>query len=451
MKAFFSRLHYFAVLFLLGLCLLAVTGEGIYYVVTNHTSRTYFYPQWSLALLSGGLIFLVPFLYVLSFWLNKTRRIWIQAYCVLFYLAVFAVDFHNFTRLASSIGFDELIRRLSFAPELYFRFPWYFYSTVGARFFVALAGLVTFWAVFRASTIPAPAGPRGLRSVSISVVRAFALQALVFTISASVLGHAFVRFTVEGSSAGYLSIRSTGIFSKVTTFSKGSRQVVVYPTIHVAEKEFYDSLTKRFDDQDGVTLLEGVRMKKIEKGMNYRKIASALGVAHQGDDFLDDCSKGDRRSHSQFQCKGRMVYFYADINFEELLPRTQELVKKLAKSSTGQNIVDGFVGNYTGTGQLDNRLIVDEMMNRREERLFSAFSNVEEHYKLFVMPWGAAHAHGIAKRLKGMGYEATEQEFVKVLDMSSMLRPVLGGRPSYKPSYGETNDYYATKLSLKEI
>jgi hypothetical protein len=395
-------------------------------------------PEWMLHSLQGAAytsLALSLFLFFSGFAYRGTQR-WAMQAMWWWQVVQLAASLHGFSGLSRAVGTHELMQIQNFPSVMFYRSPEFYgfclWSTVASTIITAFALWVfqkrePSWNNWQGKWLS-----RGMffGAVRHSVV-ACACCAFVF--------ESFLTLAVEGGTSGGLVVKQEGVFSRVITYTKGDHKVVVVPMIHIGDREFYELTVDRFASSKGLTLLEGVSGGGTElKKLNHRDIASAVGVSAQSDEMLKGC-KPSHATTEGFLCTGKkMRYEFADLDFKDFKPITQAYLKNIGEKGAFGDIA----GEMAAMTSPSAFLIGWDIEDNREDRLFREFDQKGKDENLVVIPWGAAHAFRIGKRLEDRGFKAESADFVRVISFRSLLKALVGVKPAKaekksKPTLGK--------------
>lgn len=385
-------------------------------------------PEWMLGALQFAAYASITFsamLFGCGFWFRGTQRRAAQAMWW-WQLVQLGLSLHAFTVLSDVVGTHELMQIQNYPSMMFYRSPGFYSFCVWNGVASTMVTLVAFW-FFRLRE-PEWSEPgawfawRTMRGLAWGAVKQGVMAAFCFAF----VVHAFLTLAVEGGTSGGLLVKREGVFSRLVTYRKGNRKVVVVPMIHIGDREFYSLTVDRFAALSGLTLLEGVSGggKELKK-LSHRDIASAIGVSAQSDEMLKGC-KPTHATTEGFLCDGKkMRYEYADLDFRDFKPVTQEYLKGIGTNGAFGDIA-GEMKTMTSPGGF---LIGWDIEDNREERLFREFDQKSLEQPLVVIPWGAAHSFRIGRRLEDRGFKAESTELVRVISFREIFKALIGLKP----------------------
>jgi len=382
-------------------------------------------PEWMPGALQFAAYASITFsalLYGCGFWFRGFQRWAVQALWW-WQLVQLGLSLRALTTLSSAVGIHELMQIQNYPSMMFYRSPAFYSFCLWNGVASTLVTLMAFY-FFRLRD-PEWSEPRAwfawpaIRSFAGSAVK----QGAVAAVGLGFVAHAFLTFAVEGGTSGGLVVKREGIFSRLVTYRKGERRVVVVPMIHIGDREFYRLTEDRFAAMPGLTLLEGVSGggKELKK-LNHRDIASAVGVSAQSDEMLRGCKPRHATSEG-FLCAGKeMRYEFADLDFKDFKPVTQEYLRGIGTSGAFGNIA-GEIQLMTSPGGF---LISWDIEDNREERLFREFDRKSGRQPLVVIPWGAAHSFRISRLLEDRGFRVESTQLVRVISFREILKALVG-------------------------
>ena len=151
------------------------------------------------------------------------------------------------------------------------------------------------------------------------------------------------KLATDTSTDFFLELQLNGIYTNITTYenSNTKKKVIYMPMIHLAEREFYENLSKEHKLNGSVYLLEGVKDNQNLFTEEWPTIAIAkrAELEVQSIDNLDKCEVTKKMYKDEYlsKCKKNIYYLNADVDISEFDERTIKHLKYLSKISK-----DGF-------------------------------------------------------------------------------------------------------------
>jgi hypothetical protein len=216
---------------------------------------------------------------------------------------------------------------------------------------------------------------------------------------------------VNHLSEGFLSVRPAGFTVQVRKYVRGDgKSVELVPMAHVAQAEFYRSLSESFPD-DALILMEGVtdNQNLLTNKITYKRMARSLGLSEQQKEFKP--------------VRTRIVP--ADVDVDQFTPNTigfLNVVMLVHARGLNPETLMALI-QYTPPAHFEEQLFGDLLHKRNRHLLEEIHSRLPESDHLIV-PWGVAHMPEVAREIQRSGFHLQEtREFVAIRFGSGRKRP----------------------------
>lgn len=248
----------------------------------------------------------------------------------------------------------------------------------------------------------------GSRLVKFILANIFIFPVLLFLILFSLTSN-----VIEESSAGFVRLKPDGLYMIERTYSQKNKQIQMMGMIHLAQSQYYTELVAAIPQQKTLILLEGVsdRNELLKEQFSYSKIADLMGLTSQKASHFQGrlISKEslNRRSANE---KLAVDLLPADIDLNRFDPLTIKVLNALAKNVlNAENPLAGYVA-FSRWGEQNlpenfDRMIMDDLLSKRNRHLISYFPAALKKYDNLVIPWGALHMKELEQAVLERGFE----------------------------------------------
>ncbi len=226
---------------------------------------------------------------------------------------------------------------------------------------------------------------------------------------------------VDHFSEGFLALRPVGLTVQVRKYVRNDGKTIqLVPMSHVGEPDFYQTLAQSFPT-NAIILMEGVSDNRnlITNKINYQRMATALGVAEQ---------------HEEFRPRGELVR--ADVDVEAFTPNTiAGLNLAMLIHSEGLNAGTALQLMQFSPPHFEEQLF-DDLLRKRNRHLLEEIQARLAASDHLIVPWGAAHMPEIAREIQKAGFRLDEtQEYVAIRFRSAdkKIKRAAAGADSGKP------------------
>jgi hypothetical protein len=208
--------------------------------------------------------------------------------------------------------------------------------------------------------------------------------------------------TVEHLAAGFLRIRSSGVYTETRVYDFKGARLYLLPSVHVASSGFYENLVKQVPSENSVILPEGVtdRNHLLPRGIDHATTAKSVGLTPQPQ--LTEIKKIAIRP-----CDG---------DVSDFSPKTLTVLRFFGE------LIDAFTKHDSATlvrmlsqsPEMDLDALRKDILDGRNARVIAGIENAVSEYQHIAVPWGAAHMAGIEKELLRKGARTLHSERVRV-------------------------------------
>jgi uncharacterized protein YbaP (TraB family) len=156
-----------------------------------------------------------------------------------------------------------------------------------------------------------------------------------------------------------------------------------------------------------MVLMEGVSDRKhlLTNGISYKKVAAALGVAEQ---------------HEEFMPQGKLVR--ADVDVDQFATNTIRFLNLVmgvhSKGVTAETMLN--LSEVSPPGF--EKQLFDDLLTKRNQHVFSEIQARLKQSDHLIVPWGAAHIPGIAREIQDAGFRLQETREFKVVQFHFLGR-----------------------------
>ena len=233
-----------------------------------------------------------------------------------------------------------------------------------------------------------------LRGASVALALPFALAVYAWVGAASALDH---------YTAGYMHLRSDGIWSTQRTLARGDQRIVLVGMIHVGQSDFYADVLDGLPS-DAVILAEGVSDSEGLLGeLRYASVADTFGLSEQAEAF--PVHEGDVEGVDDSEPD----VVSADVDASEFTEDTRDVLVALGRLLAADSVPaqlaawSSYEAALSGPGV--PAMVWHDILELRNERLLEHVDAELESHSLLVIPWGALHLAAIDSALRERGFE----------------------------------------------
>jgi hypothetical protein len=217
-----------------------------------------------------------------------------------------------------------------------------------------------------------------------------------------VYGLVCVSLAVSHFTDGFMALGPRGLTVEVRKYVRNDGKTIrLYPMAHVADAAFYHNVSQSFPT-NSIVLLEGVtdHQNLLSNGITYKRMAKALGLGEQHNDFKP--------------AQGNLVR--ADVDTSQFAKSTIDLLNLVmqlhAKGWKVETLLQ--LMQYSQPPQVQEQLM-DDLLTMRNKHLLEEIQTRLSQTENIVVPWGAAHMPVIAKEIQKSGFHLDEsQKFVVI-------------------------------------
>lgn len=231
------------------------------------------------------------------------------------------------------------------------------------------------------------------------------------------LNIATVVSMLMGATKGFLAFDGTNIQSIEKIYAKNGKIVHLIPMIHVGSETFYKEINEISNDKKTLFLLEGVSdVKNLMEPLNYRGVASQIGLESQQDHFNPPDGK---------HLKKNIFYQTTDVDASDLSKETRDFINKISKIMNEKSFFELVVNGNDLLPSLDGTAsIAMDVVTKRNAKVFEHLKKQEKTFEEFYIPWGAAHLPEMERELLKMGYTQTavkERSVISIMELANKL------------------------------
>ena len=135
------------------------------------------------------------------------------------------------------------------------------------------------------------------------------------------------------------------------------------------------------------------------------RLATALGLGSQAESsFTEQAAKG-------LSGEGELEYRHADIDFDDLDPRTVRWLDALAgllNSRDFREVVQRYEAAQP-TLESNMEIVMADILHKRNRHLLEAMRSALEDHPVIIVPWGAMHMPELQREILQWGFEETSR------------------------------------------
>lgn len=237
-----------------------------------------------------------------------------------------------------------------------------------------------------------------------------------------------VLMVVQQETGGFLHVNTQGVhvLDRVLVNNKQQRTRLV-AMVHVGDGPAYYKILHAFAAPETLVLAEGVSVPR--SGGVGAEVSATTTAKWQG--FVSQPSMFDITGARPLPDTGVSDRAWvdvvnADIAFNDLSQNTQTWIQNLQDSLGGQGlhnlplekVLELF---FQGNEITDD--VLDELVNKRNAVVLTAFADYANQYEHIVIPWGAMHMPGLADELSASGYRTESEQWHRLLSWAVLVTP----------------------------
>jgi hypothetical protein len=243
----------------------------------------------------------------------------------------------------------------------------------------------------------------------------------VFILLPVVLIYLFVCFAglVSHYTEGFMTLHPGGFTVNAKKYVRADGKTIqLFPMSHIAEGNFYQEISETFPT-NSLILMEGVtdEHQLLKHGINYKKMASALGLSEQHEKFAPT--------------RGEIVP--ADIDVSQFTTNTLDLLNVVTlihsrglDATTLQTLMQ-----FSFAPDLQHYLF-DDLLKKRNRHLLEQIQSHLPETEHLVVPWGVAHMPEIAREIQKFGFNLEATKEYEVIRFHGIRHPLAEPKPSEK-------------------
>jgi hypothetical protein len=215
---------------------------------------------------------------------------------------------------------------------------------------------------------------------------------------------------VSHLSHGFIHLGLRGISTEARTYVYEDKQILLLPTVHIAQPAFYKRLVAPLPVESTVVIPEGVTDKQelLKEPLDYSKVAQRMGLEVQDNQII----------------VAQRNTALCDVDVSEFSPGTIDYLRACVKVgkywSSGKRMMALQASTFAAEPDLD--LLWKDLLDMRNQRVTACITDCLQRYDTIVIPWGAAHMPGIQRTILGWGGTISERRRVPVWDWSRQKR-----------------------------
>lgn len=201
---------------------------------------------------------------------------------------------------------------------------------------------------------------------------------------------------------GFMALRPGGLSVQMRKYVRNDGKTIqLFPMSHVADPAFYHQISQSFPT-NSIILMEGVtdRRNLLTNGITYKRLATALGLGEQHEDFNPN--------------RGKMVQ--ADVDVEQFATNTIDLLNLVMLFHSKGVKPDAVLKlmQYSQPAYVQDQLWND-LLRKRNRRLLDEIHAQLSQSENIIVPWGVAHMPEISNEIQKSGFRLEEtREYVAI-------------------------------------
>ncbi len=219
-----------------------------------------------------------------------------------------------------------------------------------------------------------------------------------------------LSLAVSHLSSGFIHLGVRGLSVEARTYLYEDKQILLLPTVHIAQPAFYRRLIEPLPVESTVVIPEGVtdKQKLLKEPLDHGKLAQRLGLEAQDNQII----VAERNTA------------LCDVDVSEFSSETIDYLRicfSISRHWSAGNRMQALQAcTFTSDPDLDQ--LWEDLLDLRNQRVTACVTDCLETYDTVVIPWGAAHMPGIQRTILNWGAMPTEHRRVPVWDWSSQER-----------------------------
>lgn len=219
-----------------------------------------------------------------------------------------------------------------------------------------------------------------------------------------------LSLAVSHLSSGFIHLGPRGISVEARTYVYDNKQIMLLPTVHIAQPAFYRRLVEPLPVESTVVIPEGVtdRHQRLKEPLDHGKLAERMGLEAQDNQILV-------AERNRALC---------DVDVNDFSPGTIDYLRTCIRISSywssGNQMMALQALAFAADPDLD--LLWQDLLDLRNQRVTACLTDCLQAYDTVVIPWGAAHMPGIQRTILSWGATIAERRRVPVWHWSSSGR-----------------------------
>jgi hypothetical protein len=217
-------------------------------------------------------------------------------------------------------------------------------------------------------------------------------------------------------SDGFLALKTDGLTVQVRKYVRADGKTIeLVPMAHIGDAAFYKKITKSFPT-NSLVLMEGVSDNNnlLTNKITYKKMAAALGLAEQHEEFKPSPIQMVR----------------ADVDVEQFSKNTIGILNMVIliharglNAETVQTLMQ-----FSPTPEVQTQLF-DDLLTMRNQHLAGEIHDRLTESEMLIVPWGAAHMPGISKAIEKTGFRLNETQDYMIIRFPSIGNQIKVAKP----------------------
>lgn len=247
---------------------------------------------------------------------------------------------------------------------------------------------------------------------------------------------------IEQQSRGYLHFASEGLEVRDATLIKGDHVVHLVGMVHIGEPVFYRTLFASIPPE-ALILAEGVtdREGRMKAKPSYDNAARGLGLESQSE-FQVLLAGANRVEEPPATVPAPVTpatppaqpaaaspaaphVLFADIDVADLSPATLRFLEAVGTVFQAPNLSEALQRYVEISSKFTDKEVsgvMEEIVQKRNQKVLAAFDKYEPQYRIIYLPWGALHMPDLEDKLVARGYKVQGAKMLPIARYDTIVK-----------------------------
>lgn len=272
-----------------------------------------------------------------------------------------------------------------------------------------------------------------------NTVTFFTANIFAVPVALAVLAYCVANSYMAGHTAGFMRLAPDGLRMTEKVYTRGDKTIRLAAMIHVGEKEYYEKLAGLAAGGRAIVLAEGVTDDKrlLKDGIDYRKLASFLGLASQEKMLLkgrliDEAeleNPSPERNEDRGDNAGSADILRADVDISSFRPQTVRILDEFGRHMKESPSLSKGLMSYNAWAEKNiteesYEVLMADILHNRNRVVIGHLRKAVGRYDTIVIPWGAMHMPEIEEEVLKQGFKLRQENERISIDLRKMLSTI---------------------------